>query len=202
MNEVRLRLTFATAIAAALLVMAAHPSHAVSIKADVVVVGPYTATVDHVIDGDTFTLTTGEKVRVLGIDSCEMNTQGGRDAKDEAEVWLTPGETVTLAAEPTRKDKDQYGRLLRYVTLSNGQDYGTMMIISPHTGLYKNGDPKVNDASQAYIDSLRPHISGPRNCAGFYNQPGTSAGGDGVDVNPDYHHDDHKSRFCRHHWFC
>ena len=38
-----------------------------------------------VIDGDTFQLADGTKVRVLGIDSCEMTTQGGKDAKQFAE---------------------------------------------------------------------------------------------------------------------
>lgn len=158
-----------------------------------------TATVTRVIDGDTFEISTGEKVRVLGIDSCEMSTVGGREAKDMAETFL--GTTsVILKSEPTGPDKDKYGRLLRYVTAPSGLDFGTLMVQSAHTGIYRNGDQRYNDASPAYIAELRQYDTDGRNCAGMYNQPppATNYGGGN-----DYHHDGNdKSRFCRRHWYC
>src|SRR5690606_18855445 len=69
-------------------------------------------TVARVIDGDTFELVDGRKVRVLGIDSCEAETFAGPDATRHAERHIG-GETVWLLAEPTGPDTDRYGRLLR-----------------------------------------------------------------------------------------
>src|SRR5688500_31439 len=41
--------------------------------------------VSRVVDGDTLELFGGRTVRVLGIDSCEMDTPGGEQAKSSAE---------------------------------------------------------------------------------------------------------------------
>lgn len=76
--------------------------------------------VSYVIDGDTIVLTTGEKVRYIGIDTPELNNDGAQD--DECLAWaarlrnmelLEKGE-LKLVKDPA-VDKDQYGRLLRYV---------------------------------------------------------------------------------------
>lgn len=115
--------------------------------------------VSRVIDGDTFEVSGGQRVRVLGIDSCEVGTPGGQQAAAEARRLLT-GARVTLRAEPGSPDRDQYGRLLRYVTLPDGRDFGREMVGHGHTGVFERGS-----ASPSYLATLR-HAGG-RWCGGW-----------------------------------
>ncbi len=78
-----------------------------------------------VVDGDTIVVEGGEHVRYLGVDAPE--TQGtpecyGREAA-ERNRQLVEGKRVRLEAD--RRDRDRYGRLLRWVwvdgTLVNEQ---------------------------------------------------------------------------------
>lgn len=101
-------------------------------------------TVTEVIDGDTFRLNNGEKVRLLGIDAPEINDsekldrdskQSGRDKNTIKKLGslsagyvkkLAEGKKVYLEKEPGGDDRDRYGRLLRYIyneegTLINGK---------------------------------------------------------------------------------
>lgn len=87
--------------------------------------GQQAARVVWVTDGDTITVRVGdrsEKVRLVGIDAPEVH--------DEREPWRRAalaaseylrgqlkGRTVTLEADGVQKDRDDYGRLLRYVYL-------------------------------------------------------------------------------------
>ncbi|MBU4374898.1 right-handed parallel beta-helix repeat-containing protein [Patescibacteria group bacterium] len=79
--------------------------------------------VDRVIDGDTIVLTTGEKVRYIGIDTPELGKPGAED--DECLAWaarirnmelLSMGELKLIKDQAA--DKDKYGRLLRYVYIN------------------------------------------------------------------------------------
>ncbi len=70
------------------------------------------ATVERVIDGDTFVLTTGEEVRLIGFNTPEEERNCYLLAKERLE-GLVQGKDVRL--EPGLEDRDQYGRLLRYV---------------------------------------------------------------------------------------
>lgn len=76
------------------------------------------AVVEWVNDGDTLTLTSGAKVRLVQIDAPELETDCyGRPAL-KALVALAPkGTRVTLASDPKLDDRDRYGRLLRYVVV-------------------------------------------------------------------------------------
>ncbi len=65
-----------------------------------------------VIDGDTFKTANGERVRLLGINTPELSEPGGDIAKDYATLLLL-NKNVELKGDVT--DKDDYGRLLRYV---------------------------------------------------------------------------------------
>lgn len=75
-------------------------------------------TVSRVVDGDTIVINTGEKVRLIGINTPETVDPRasvqcfGKEASDYAKNLLT-GSVVTL--EKDISDKDKYGRLLRYV---------------------------------------------------------------------------------------
>lgn len=95
-------------------------------------------TVTEVIDGDTFRLDTGERVRLLGIDAPEMNEsdklerdseQTGRDKNTIKKLGkmsteyvkkIAEGKKVYLEKGQDSDDKDKYGRLLRYVYLEDG----------------------------------------------------------------------------------
>ena len=74
-------------------------------------------TISKIYDGDTLTLSTGEKVRFLQIDTPELSP--GECYAEEARSALvsllnTPGQ-LTLKTDPQLDKVDRYGRLLRYV---------------------------------------------------------------------------------------
>jgi len=80
-------------------------------------------TAREIIDGDTIILITGERIRYLGIDTPELHHPtigkecGGQEAKNENAKLLT-GKRIRIEKDVT--DKDQYGRLLRYVFTEDG----------------------------------------------------------------------------------
>lgn len=69
-----------------------------------------------VYDGDTFELDNETIVRLAGVDAPEHSEPGGDTAQDYlSQLILNKG--VTLLAGP--EDKDEYGRLLKYVYVDN-----------------------------------------------------------------------------------
>ncbi|OIO69544.1 MAG: nuclease [Zetaproteobacteria bacterium CG1_02_53_45] len=80
-------------------------------------------TVANVFDGDTFRSTSGEKVRLLGINCPEIahGRQAAQPYGEEARrrlISLIGGQTVQL--RPDSEKKDKYGRTLAHVYLRNG----------------------------------------------------------------------------------
>ncbi len=69
-------------------------------------------TVSYVLDGDTIKLSTGEEVRLIGINAPEVGEKCYGEAKEELKELIL-GKEIIL--EKDIDDKDQYGRLLRYV---------------------------------------------------------------------------------------
>ncbi|MDD7942011.1 hypothetical protein PHK61_26700 [Actinomycetospora lutea] len=146
--------------------------------------GAEQVTVTRVVDGDTFEV-GARRIRVLGIDSCEADTAGGRDATAAAQSSVgSPERIVTLTREPG-VDKDRYGRELRYVALAYRstpslapQDFGKYMVGAYHTGVYQGR----NDASDTVVAELREEdqYSG-RDCS---SRPGPTGDVD-VDVDND-----------------
>ncbi len=65
-----------------------------------------------VIDGDTFELASGERVRLIGIDAPESGSPGFSDARRALESLILHKD---LRLESDVTDRDTYGRLLRYV---------------------------------------------------------------------------------------
>ncbi len=68
--------------------------------------------VTHIVDGDTFDIASGERVRMIGIDTPER----GKHFYKEASVRLAElidGKEVTLTKDIS--ETDRYGRLLRHV---------------------------------------------------------------------------------------
>lgn len=120
-----------------------------------------TARVVEVLEGDAFVIDGGATVRVLAADSCEIRTDAGPAARDDA-ARLIGGATVTLRREPTgTHDVDREGRLLRYVAVPGVGDLGSVMVRRGHTSVYRG----FNDASPSYVDRLRAVDGDGRRCA-------------------------------------
>lgn len=74
------------------------------------------AVVAWVGDGDTLTLTSGAKVRLVQIDAPELQSECYGRAALDALVRLAPkGTRVRLVRDPSLDERDVHGRLLRYV---------------------------------------------------------------------------------------
>jgi micrococcal nuclease len=68
--------------------------------------------VSRVIDGDTIVLMDGRHIRYIGMDTPEKGDCYAQEATDYNRL-LVGGEIVKLVRD--KENKDQYGRLLRYV---------------------------------------------------------------------------------------
>lgn len=75
-----------------------------------------TLTVSYVLDGDTFKLSTGETIRLIGLNAPESGQSCSSEATAKLKEFVF-GKEVTL--EQDVSDKDQYGRLLRYVYIDD-----------------------------------------------------------------------------------
>jgi micrococcal nuclease len=73
------------------------------------------ARVARVFDGDTLDLRSGERIRLVQIDSPESGECFGAEAGRILEQMLPPGTRVVLERDPALDDVDRFGRLLRYV---------------------------------------------------------------------------------------
>lgn len=89
-------------------------------------------TVTRVVDGDTFVIDTGEKVRMILINTPESvhwdedkNTPFGDLASEYSKELL---EGVKVSLEIDVSDTDQYGRLLRYVYLEDGTFVNELLV--------------------------------------------------------------------------
>lgn len=87
--------------------------------------------VDTVIDGDTFILENGERVRLIGVDAPEtVHPQKpveyfGKEASDYAKRMLE-GKKVRLELDV--QERDRYGRLLAYVYLEDGTFFNAELV--------------------------------------------------------------------------
>jgi|GEM_PF-2557805 len=122
------------------------------------------AIVDHVIDGDTFVLDSGDKVRMIGIDTPEVAgpyTQAefyGEEASAYAKSVLT-GETVYLDKDTSNTDK--YDRLLRYVYLEDGTFFNLLLILEGYAEAVEYPpDTKYADQFEAAEDAAQENRKG------------------------------------------
>jgi endonuclease YncB( thermonuclease family) len=97
-------LFFAVALAGALV-----SAHAASPAVDGQV-----SVVAAVADGDTLTLTSGQRVRLLQIDSPELGECYGRQARATLVALAPVGSGLVLEVDPGLDRVDRFGRLLRY----------------------------------------------------------------------------------------
>ena len=77
--------------------------------------------VSKVVDGDTITMSNGEKVRLIQIDTPELASKEcyGIQAKSELSKLLNQAGEVSLTSDPNLDEVDKYGRSLRYVFVGN-----------------------------------------------------------------------------------
>lgn len=101
-----------------------------------------TIVVESVYDGDTFTIMLNgelEKVRILGVDAPELKKSTktyclGGDIQQYVESQLK-GKSVILVRDSESKNRDSFGRLLRYVFL-DGTDFGKNLINKGYAAVY------------------------------------------------------------------
>jgi len=86
------------------------------------------ARVDHVVDGDTVWLTGVGKVRLIGIDTPEVQGRDecfGREASAYAKRVLAPGRRVRYRLGV--QERDRYGRALAYLYLEDGRLFNELL---------------------------------------------------------------------------
>ena len=73
--------------------------------------------ISSVYDGDTVTLSTGEKIRLLQIDTPELSSSEcyGNEARSALVTLLNSKAGISLKEDPKLDKVDRYGRLLRYI---------------------------------------------------------------------------------------
>lgn len=96
--------------------------------------GPYG--VVKVVDGDTLNIVIDgktERIRLIGINTPETVDPRkevecfGKEASDMAKSILS-GRSVYIEGDDSQDNRDKYGRLLRYVFLSDGANFNKLMI--------------------------------------------------------------------------
>ena len=99
-------------------------------------------TITKVYDGDTITLSTGERVRFLQIDTPELSPSEcyGDEARRVLVTLLsTPGQ-LTLKTDPKLDKVDRYGRLLRYVFIGKTNINLKLVEMGAATPYFYKGD--------------------------------------------------------------
>jgi len=99
--------------------------------------------VSKIIDGDTFVLTDGTKVRLIGVDAPEMDEYCSDHAKQRLESLIS-GKTVKLKKDVS--ETDQYERLLRYVYI--GETFVNLVLVNDGYAWAVTYPPDVTYASE------------------------------------------------------
>jgi len=147
--------------------------------------------VTRVVDGDTIdvALDSGriERVRLIGIDTPETVDPRkpvqcfGQEASAHAKELLD-GQTVFVELDSSQGDRDRYGRLLAYISLNDGRDFGEAMIADGFAHEYTYDLPYVRqDAYRAAQDraiAAQAGLWSPATCAGDTEQPAVPLVGD------------------------
>ena len=112
------------------------------------------STVRRVVDGDTFVLENGDRVRLLGIDTPEKFNSGkmtkdsdksnltekairflGEQSSHYADSIMT-GRHIYMEVDPLNDNKDRYGRLLRYIYTDDGNLFNLQIILDGYAFAY------------------------------------------------------------------
>jgi endonuclease YncB( thermonuclease family) len=111
------------------------------------------ASVVRVVDGDTVDVQFGElgteRLRLIGIDTPEVVDPRkpvqcfGREASAHAHDLLD-GQVVSVELDASQGERDVYGRLLAYVWLADGRNFGEVMIADGFAHEYTYDQPYVH----------------------------------------------------------
>ena len=113
--------------------------------------------VSKIIDGDTFETETGEKVRLIGINSPEITDIFGEEAKSHL-TTLILGKTVELLTDSISNKTDRYNRLLRYVVIDN-VDINKQMILDGYAFAYlKYNFERKEDYKNSQLISTKKNL--------------------------------------------
>lgn len=136
--------------------------------------GEMEATVKRVVDGDTFELVSGEKVRLIGVDTPETVKPNhpvepyGKEASNYTKQLLT-GKKLTLKFDVEPYDK--YKRLLAYAYLEDGtfvneklvrEGYARIMTVPPNVAyadLFLEAEREAREQNRG-LWALEPEKSG------------------------------------------
>ena len=140
--------------------------------------GKETYLVKKVIDGDTYLLHNGEKVRLLGIDTPEQYDSdklkedalsSGKDKKTIKKLGklssnyvreLVEGKKVILKKEPNYEERDKYDRLLRYVYLEDGTFINAKILQDGYGQVYERFPISKTEEFREYQKEARENKRG------------------------------------------
>jgi micrococcal nuclease len=145
---------------------------------------PVPVSVVRVIDGDTVDVqlpdSTTERIRLIGIDTPEVVDPRkpvqcyGREASAHAHELLD-GQSVSLELDASQGERDVFGRLLAYVWLADGRNFGEVMIADGYAHEYTYDQPytylNAFNAAQAAAISNQLGLWSPATCAGDTQRP-------------------------------
>ncbi len=105
--------------------------------------------VSRVIDGDTFTLSNNQTVRLICVDTPEKGKTGYQEAKDYLSGMILDKE---VRLEKDVSETDEYGRLLRYVyvNISGVEFFVNQQIVQEGYGslfVYENDTERCDEIS-------------------------------------------------------
>ncbi len=82
------------------------------------------AFIQYTPDGDTIHLTSGERVRMLGVSASELSNSEcySNEGKESLIALAQKGTEICLLPDPKADNKDRYDRLLRYVFVPHADD--------------------------------------------------------------------------------
>jgi micrococcal nuclease len=131
-----------------------------------------------VVDGDTIRIEVDgvtESVRIIGMDTPEVVDPRkpvqcfGVEASNQAKKLLS-GQTITLEIEESQGTRDKYHRLLGYVIMPDGRDFGTVMISTGYAYEYTYNTPykkqSIYKAAQAEAREAELGLWSPDTCSG------------------------------------
>jgi len=143
-------------------------------------------TVTNIVDGDTVDVSSGERIRLIGIDTPDQGECGYTEAGDYL-ASLVAGKGVTLVAG-AQDDRDRYDRVLRYLDTEDGIDVG-LALIEAHRAIsrYDSRDGYGrHDREDLYVAADQGVIDGCSTIPGGAADPTpatTSGGAGGCDPN-------------------
>jgi endonuclease YncB( thermonuclease family) len=130
---------------------------------------PDVHTITNVVDGDTFDISNGWRVRLIGVDTAEVGDCGAAEAAETVRT-VTDGKLISLLESPGREPTDNYGRQLRYlgVDIDNdgeNEDLGMYLIaLGIAKARYDSHDgyeTHVLEADYREVDFLTPDVCAP-----------------------------------------